>query len=657
LIKEVNMFASMTDETDEMILADAAGPVDAHSSRHVRVRPLPYDAVHINGGFWAQQRDVNRRISLQHGYRMLQEAGNFHNLRLAAGLERGEYSSSLPFLDSDLYKWLEAVAYELHNGPDPELERMANETTDLLAQAQGPDGYLNSYYTVVKPGRRWMELKDGHELYCAGHLFQAAVAHQRMRGDTKLLGIACRLADCIDSVFGPGKRRGVCGHPEIETALIELYRATGEERYLALATYFLDERGHGTIGCDRTNAAIYQEHTTVREASTVEGHVVRALYLTAGVADLYMETGEKALLDALLRQWHDMTSHKLFVTGGVGSRMSGEAFGEPYELPNDICYCETCAQIASIMWNWRMLLITGEGRFADLMERTLFNSFISGRSLDGVRTRYENPLLRRGLKPVFGAHGNERADWYRCACCPPNIMRLLSSLSSYLVTANAGGVQLQHYAPMDVTFPVLGGPVHLHVQTDYPWQETVLLSVEQTPAAPWTLSFRIPAWCANPTLRVNDKRIPLKVDAQGYASLERSWQVCDFVELQLPMPPRLTVAHPRVDPARGSVVIERGPLVYCLESVDQQQGFNLMDVSLADTHMEPLWRDDVLGGIVVIKARGYAANTSAWKDELYRPLDNVRANGALPVSLTAIPYYAWDNRGLSALRVWIPFDK
>ena len=481
----------------------AAGPVDTHASAHVALHTLPFQAVALQDGFWAQQRAVNRRVALRNGYAMLEKAGNFHNLRLAAGVAQGAYSSTAPYLDSDLYKWLEAVAYELGNGPDAELSRMADETIELLAKAQRPDGYLNSYYTVVKPERRWQELRDGHELYCAGHLFQAAVAHHRTTGSTRLLTIARRFADNIDSVFGPGKRRGMCGHPEIETALIELYRDTGEPRYLRLASYFLGEHGQGVLDVTPHNAAIYQEHVAVRAAATVEGHAVRALYLTAGVADLFMETGEQALLDALQRQWHDLTSHKLFVTGGVGSRHNGEAFGEPYELPSDICYCETCAQIASIMWNWRMLLITGEGRYADVMERTLFNGFLSGRSLDGLRTRYENPLLRRGYKPVFGPHGNERQEWYGCACCPPNIMRLLSSLQHYFVTRSDDGVQIQQYASCTVVTNVKGGDVRLQMQTSYPWQGALRLSVERTPAAPWRLAFRIPAWCAKPTLVVN----------------------------------------------------------------------------------------------------------------------------------------------------------
>jgi DUF1680 family protein len=368
-----------------------------------------------------------------------------------------------------------------------------------------------------------------------------------------------------------------------------------------------------------------------------------------------METGETALLEALTRQWHDMTSRKLYITGGVGSRTSGEAFGEAYELPNDVGYCETCAQIASIQWSWRMLLITGDGRYADLMERTLFNGFLSGRSLDGLRTRYENPLLRRGYEPVFGNHGNERQDWYSCACCPPNVMRLLSSLAHYMVTSTDGGVQIHQYAPCDIRANLPAGPVHLHTQTDYPWQDTLLLSVEETPSNAWTLSLRIPAWCSKATLKLNDKRIPATPDAHGYVHIEREWNVCDLVELHLSMVPRLSVAHPRIDTTLGSAAIERGPLVYCLESPDQPEGFSLLDVEIdKQTPFEALWKEDVLDGVVIVKGRGQAVDSAAWGDDLYRPLGAHSAVARRSIGLVAIPYYAWDNRGLTAMRVWIP---
>ena len=274
------------------------GPVDASASPHAHLRTLPYGAVTIRDGFWARQQAVNRTVSLRHGFRMLEHAGNLRNLDVAAGAAEGDFCGRYPFQDSDIYKWLEAAAFEMANGADPELEHMVDVAIDRIARAQMADGYIGSYYTVAKPNQRWTDLRTGHEMYCAGHLFQAAVAHHRMTGSRRLLDIACRFADCIDATFGPGKRRGVCGHPEVEMALIELYRDTGEKRYLNLAKYFLDERGHGALGAKPERAAYYQDHVAVRQASTMEGHAVRQLYLTAGMADLYLETGEQAVLDA-----------------------------------------------------------------------------------------------------------------------------------------------------------------------------------------------------------------------------------------------------------------------------------------------------------------------------------------------------------------------
>jgi DUF1680 family protein len=344
----------------------SAGPVDTGRSPRAGWKTLEMDAVAIEGGLWAQRQTVNRQSALPHGYRMLEAAGNLENLRIAAGRSDSAYRGPV-FMDSDVYKWLEAAALEVGRAPVDSLSSSINTAIEIVQAAQGEDGYINSYYTVAEPGRRWTDITHGHEFYCAGHLFQAAVAHHRATGDERLLAVARRFADYIDSVFGPGKRTATPGHPEIEMALVELYRETGDRRYLDLAKFFIDQRGRGWLGPGRyASPAYFQDRVPVREASEVEGHAVRALYLAAGVADLYLETGEQALFDALSRQWRDLVSRKLYITGGVGSRHLGEAFGRPYELPNELAYCETCAAIASVMWSWRMLLATGEARFADL---------------------------------------------------------------------------------------------------------------------------------------------------------------------------------------------------------------------------------------------------------------------------------------------------
>ena len=516
---------------------------------------------------------------------------------------------------------------------------------------------MDSYWQVVEPQRRWNDLSMGHELYCAGHLIQAAVAFHRCTGEPRLLEIARRFADNIDSVFGPGKRDGTPGHPEIELALVELYRDTGQRRYLDLARFFVDRRGHGLLDPGRQrHSAYFQDHVPVREASTVEGHAVRQLYLTSGLADLYLETGDESLWQALLRQWDDMVQRKMYVTGGVGSRHMGEAFGEPYELPNDRAYCETCAAIASVMWNWRMLLATGESRYADVLERTLYNAILSGISLNGERYFYVNPLLSHGVDSLIGRKFAERFGWHSCACCPPNVMRLFASLDHYLATRDVEGIQIHLYAPaeLDVALPS-GQSVRLKMATAYPWDGNVALTRVETSSAPWSLSLRIPNWATEATVRVNGEPRDSCETSNGYAVVSRTWRAGDVVELDMPMAARLTEAHPLVDPTRGSVAIERGPLVYCLEQPDQDPPVRVLDLEIdASAPLTERWQPDLLGGVVTITAEGTAIDPAAWSERFYAPAGTSFGLPRRTARLTAIPYYAWANRGATAMRVWIP---
>lgn len=621
--------------------------VSTITSPYARWHTLPLGSISLTEGFWSRKQQINRQVSLRHGYEQLERAGNFNNLRLAAGFGEGEYQGPV-FMDSDVYKWLEALAYDLANVRDPDVERMAGETIDLIVAAQQDDGYLNSYFQVVSPERRWTDLDHDHELYCAGHLFEAAVAMHRATGDERLLRVACRFADHIDSLFGPGKREGACGHPEIELALVELYRETGERRYLNLASFFIDQRGKGRMrGYGYLGPAYHQDRVPVRQATVVEGHAVRQLYLTAGVTDVYLETGEQALFDALTRLWYDMTTRKMHLTGGLGARFVGESFGEAYELPSDRCYCETCAAIASMMWNWRMLLATGEPRYADVLERSLYNGFLSGVSLDGRRYFYVNPLQSRG--------GIERSEWYSCACCPPNVMRQIAVVGHYLATADEIGVQIHQYASARIEATLgTGRQVVLRTETDYPWDGRVKVTVEEADGATWQLALRVPGWCEGASLRVNGQAIGRPASGGTYAAIERAWQVGDVIELDLPMEPRLTAPNPRVDAIRGSLAVERGPLVYCLEQVDQEPGLNLLDVRIApEASLQATWREDLLGGVVVIEAQGAVVDIGAWQEALYRPVP-VENLPQREVTLTAVPYYTWANRGPGAMRVWIP---
>ncbi len=610
-----------------------------HTSPHARWHGRAQ--VRLQRGFWGTRQDVVRSASLAHGYRMLDEWGNLDDLRLAAGTIAGSYKGPV-FMDSDVYKWLEAVAYYA-DGLAPDVKGMADEVIGLVQQAQAADGYLDSYYQVAEPTKRWVEIPTGHELYCAGHLIQAAVAWQRCAGDSRLLDVARRVVDHVMTIFGPSLRPGTPGHPEIELALVELYRATDDRRYLDLAQFFVDHRGNGLLGPNPRfgGSAYYQDRVPVRDSTELEGHAVRALYLTTGVADLFVETGEAALFVALERQWRDLVERKLYITGGIGARHQGEAFGQPYELPNDRAYAETCAAIASITWSWRMLLITGHGQYADLIERTLFNGFLSGMSLDGERYFYVNPLASPGLPEVLGRGGHERREWYFVACCPPNVMRLIGSLGQYVATSDASGVQLHQYMSGTVT----ADRIALQVQTDYPWDSRIMITVAQTDG-PCSLRLRIPAWCKTPT--INGTAV---TTSEGYASVERTWQPGDRIELDLPMPPRLTRAHSRMESTTASVAIERGPLVYCLEQCDHSA--NIQDVSIDPSgQIQTEWRPDLLGGVVTVTASGHARQPPSG---LYEPFDAPRP-AAKSVSLTAAPYFAWANRAPGAMRVWIPLS-
>jgi hypothetical protein len=603
----------------------------------VQLRPLDATGVHIDGGLLGERQAVNHSVTLLHGAEELERAGTLDNFRIAAGSKTGA-RRGMVFSDSDVYKWLEALAWELGRNPDDSLRRLATETIEVVAAAQEPDGYLNTYGRITGPEWRWSDLEMGHELYCAGHLIQAAVAFARTTGDPSLLGVACRFADLIDEVFRGGSQTGTDGHPEVEAALVELYRVTGERRYLELADTLTSRRGSGQFAGGRFDLRYYQDEEPVRQSRSIVGHAVRALYLASGVTDLYAETGDPALLDAMLHQWADLSASKLYLTGGVGSRHSDESIGDPYELPPDRAYCETCASIASIMWNWRMLLVTGDSRHADLIERTLYNGFLSGLSLAGDRFFYVNPLQSRG--------GHGRHDWDPVACCPPNIMRLLASLDHYVATATDGGIQIHQYAPATIE----NAGVTLRVETGYPWSGSVSIEIVEPGDREWTLSLRIPAWARGATL---DGR---PVAPGGYADLTRRWQSGDRVALELDVAPRLTLPNPRIDAVRGCIALERGPIVYCFEAIDLPEGVDILDVAfVAEPELEDSGPVEPLAGVPGLSVTGAVNDLDGWKAIEYH---DVRASPAArpsgPVRLHAVPYFVWGNRGAGAMRVWVP---
>jgi DUF1680 family protein len=621
-------------------------PVEPSRGSLAVLRPLSSAEVSIDGGLWAERRGVVREVSLRCAAEELERSGTFENFRRAARGEAGGYRGR-EFNDSDVYKWLEAAGWAIAHGPDPGLEQLADDAIELVEAAQLPDGYVNTYCQLVDPSWRFTDLAQGHELYCAGHLFQAAVAHSRARGNDRLLAVARRFADYLVDIFGEGKREGLCGHAEIETALVELYRLTAEPTYLGLANAFLDRRGRGLLEVRRFDAAYFQDDVPVREGRRLRGHAVRAFYLGAGVVDAYLETGDESLLAAAVAQWEDAVAAKTYLTGGVGSRHEDEAVGDPYELPPDRAYCETCASIASVMFSWRLLLATGEARYADLIERTLYNGVLAGLSLDGRRFFYVNPLQSRG--------GHGRSRWPDVACCPPNVMRLLSSLEHYVATVDDGGLQLHQFASGAVRASVERGPIAVEVATRYPWEGRIELTVHETPDQPWTLSLRVPSWCREATLAVPDADTAAPTPG-AYAAVARRWSPGDRVVLDLAMPPRLTRPDPRIDAVRGCLAVERGPLVYCVERADLPDRIELEEVELRpDASLSAVERPDVLGGVVAVETDGVAGRDDRRPAWPYAEADgDSHAGRGADLRLSAIPYFAWANRGEGSMRVWIP---
>ncbi|HKS98572.1 MAG TPA: beta-L-arabinofuranosidase domain-containing protein [Rugosimonospora sp.] len=636
-------------------------PVSPLATGLLAVRPLGVRDARVTGGFWGRWQRRNRDVSTPHALGWLERDGSVDNLRrLPAG--PGGSHRGMWFSDSDVYKVLEALSWQQAVHPDPELSTVVNELAAVLAAAQQPDGYLNSY---VQAGHevRWDNLVTSHELYCMGHLIQAGVAQHRATGDGELFDVVRRAADCAVRDFGDLRRKDTDGHPEVEMALVELYRETGDRRYLDLARQLVDVRGRGVLDArGHFDSVYFQDAVPVREQATVTGHAVRALYLLCGVVDVYLETGEQALLDSAVRQWESMTASKTYLTGAVGSRFDGEAFGEEYELPPDLAYGETCATIGNIMLCWRLLLATGQSRFADAMERALYNLVAAAAALGRDGFFYNNPVQRRsarpavppGTRPPRADAPGTRPPWFSCSCCPPNIMRTVASLGGYVATRTEGGIQLHQYLPSTVDTPVAA----LSMATRYPLDGTVEVTVTRTRTGPWDLELRVPDWCRGATVTVNGEPVPAPRTGSGYLRLSRAWREGDVVVFTMPMPVRLTVAHPSVDALRGAVAIERGPLVYCLESPDQPAGVDLNHVELVPGAAPGEQEGTVLDEpTILVTVAGLARDDAAWDGSGWAELGERPPVTGRPVTLTAIPYHLWANRGPSVMRVFVPYGQ
>ena len=625
--------------------------VDTTSSRFARLRPVAVGAVTIDDAFWSPRMRTNRMSTLPSQYRLLWETGRIDNLLRAAGKLDGDFQGRY-FNDSDVYKWLEAASWTVAVSPDadPELEGMIEAAISAVEDAQCDDGYLNSYFTRERADQRWTNF-DFHEMYCAGHLFQAAVAHHRATGSTRLLDVATRFADHIDATFGPdpGKRVATDGHPEVEMALVELARETGERRYVDLAEFLVDVRGHGVLGdaYGRFGTKYHQDHQPFRDLDEIVGHAVRAVYLNAGVADLYTEAGDPALLEVLHRLWRSMTLRKMYVSGGIGSRYEGESFAEDYELPNALAYTETCAAIGSIMWNWRMLQIEGDARYADLLERTLYNAMLPGVSLDGETYFYQNPLADEG--------SHRRQSWFGTACCPPNVARTLASLPGYFYGVSDEGIWIHLYAASAARVALADGRlVGLRLETRYPWDGEITLEI--IGEGEFSLLLRVPGWCdERATLSINGLPWPDLLAPGSYAEVRRDWRPGDTVDLRLPMPVRRVESHPYVVENAGRVALMRGPLLYCVEQVDNPDT-RLNNIELPiQSSFRAEFRSDLLGGVVALTADAEVnAPDDSWTSALYRTAKpEVNVVDPERVSLTAIPYHAWANREPGPMRVWL----
>ena len=648
--------------------ARSASAVRIGPDSRARVRPLSATGSQVTGGHWYRLQRLNSEVTLGEATRRLREAGNLDNLRLAAGEHSGSYRGPV-YLDSDVYKTLEAIAWEQGRCPSPELAAWQREVSELISRAQAPDGYLNSYVRVVTGDRgRYADLPGGHELFCGGHLLQAAVAQVRATGESTLLEVAVRYADHLLATFGPHGIASTDGHPEIEMALVELYRETSQTAYLELARFLIDVRGHGVLGPGWLGSAYYQDDTPVRDARVVRGHAVRAVFLAAGATDLYLETGEESLLAAVSAQWEDMVAGKTYLTGGIGARWEGESFGNAFELPPDVAYAETCAAHGAILWSWRMLLATGEQRYAEFIERALYNGFAAGLSADGARFFYVNTLHNRpgsaDTSSRVAARG--RQPWYTTACCPPNVMRMLASVHHYLATCDDDGLQLHQYATGSLTADLPVGAVGLTVETGYPDTGTITITVDETPEADWTLSLRIPDWAEDATVHVAGQPLDPPVRAGTSPRLRRAWSPGDVVVLDLPLRPRLTIADARIDAVRGCVAIERGPVVYCVEQIDLPPGVGLERVELLMSAALSEHRDpQLLGGVTTITVPARVMPDTETEVGLpYREAVEHQASAhadprADPgadraVSVTAVPYASWANRDVGPMRVFLP---
>ncbi|MDR2859496.1 MAG: glycoside hydrolase family 127 protein, partial [Mediterranea sp.] len=587
-----------------------------------RIDPVDFSHVKIADRFWSPRLKSHATTTLAVCIDQIENRTgrirNFENAAKGEGKHSGIY-----FDDSDVYKALEGIAYTLNNNPDSELEKKADEWIDKFAAAQQSDGYLNTFYTLTGLDKRWNNM-DKHEMYCAGHMTEAAVAYYQATGKRKLLDVAIRMANHMLDEFGPGKRDWVPGHEEIELALVKLYDVTRDKRYLDFANRLLEERGHGhgsrgsEGGKGGWNQVYYQDDVPVRNMTDIAGHAVRAMYLYCGMADVAILKKDTGYIDALNRLWDDVVLRNMYITGGIGSSHHNEGFTEDYDLPNYDAYCETCASVGMVYWNWRMNQFSGDSKYVDVLERSMYNGALAGISLAGDRFFYVNPLASKG--------NHHRQAWYGTACCPSQISRFLPSVGNYIYATSADAVWVNLYIGNTAEFTAGKTQVKLQQETDYPWNGAVQLTVQASFKK--DIRLRIPEWCKAYTLSINGKKQASLLTEKGYVVLHRKWKTGDRIDLNLDMPVEIVAADPRVKEDTGKRAIQRGPLVYCAEQADNADHFDQLSLS-SDTKFTATFNPSLLNGVMTVKA----------------------ASGDR--ELTFIPYYSWDNREAGEMKVWI----
>ena len=634
------------------------GILNLAKSPYAKLHSVPVHAVTIEAGFWSPRRETNVNASIPSMGKLLEVNGRMDNFLRLTGKSTASQRGPV-YSDSDIYKWIEAAGFALQSGERPELRSLVDKDIREVVAAQQSDGYLNTYYVLERAPQR-MEQKvqqHGHELYNIGHLLQGAIAYYRATGDRTLLDAGIRFVNqFLLPNFGPSadKKPLFSGHPEMELALIELYRLTGDQRHLELARYLL--AGDSRMQFKPENYVYHFCGIPFTSRTRLEGHAVRAMYACCGATDYYLETGDPAYWKTLNVLWKDLVSTQMYVTGGVGARSDGEAFGDAYELPNARAYGESCAAIGNMMWNWRMLAATGEAKYADIIERALYNGINSGMSLNGTLYCYRNPLA---FDP--STEDRIRNEWYDTTCCPPNLERTLASLPGYFYSTSNDGVYVHLYDNSQLNWHLENGTsLKITQKTNYPWDGTVQLAVAPAEPAEFTLFLRIPGWTDAAKVAVNGK--PVAGAAAGqYLPVRRRWSAGDAVTLQFNMAPQILEANAQVTENNGRVAVQRGPLVYCMEQIDQGQGVALKDVALSadkssSGKFEEKFDKDLLGGILVLRHAGAVYEESPDRSSLYFS-HSAPPPKSRPAQLTFIPYYAWANRVQTPMQVWTPVTK